>query len=396
MTEVYWFANNHEDRNDWLRLGLMRLHASGAVHFEELPLDKASSDFGFDPAVTKHTHRHTSVVALRDAGRTISILIDSEDSFFWMSPLVASVDVYFCAGYNRDFFVNRKFEPPYSWQTAAETSFYRERAAHLIENFGRYFDRVLPFSPIGPNLHLDRRNPWLIQKVRNLHFRASQALTRKRSWLMKYLDLEARYKFMKSLRKVPAVHDVVLHDTLWGWPRHRLGLHRRLKQLAAEGYDIHSKLRWEEPMELDGGTSHPINKDEFPLEAGSVQAYEHMLAASRLGVFATGFHYGWRNIVTFAMMQGLPIYCDPFLIEHRQKHEGYTFFFNNSGDWRDLEELILKFNDPALLAETKRRNQRYFDTTLAPEIVARTMLDDALSLSRVSPTERPHAEHVHS
>lgn len=38
-----------------------------------------------------------------------------------------------------------------------------------------------------------------------------------------------------------------------------------------------------------------------PIEAN----YEQLLASSRLGVFATGFHYGWRTIVTFAWAVGL-------------------------------------------------------------------------------------------
>jgi hypothetical protein len=138
-------------------------------------------------------------------------------------------------------------------------------------------------------------------------------------------------------------------------------------------------LRWQEPKDLDGGTSYPIDKEEFPLEAGSIQDYEHMLAGSRLGVFATGFHYGWRNIVTLAMMLGLPIYCDPFLIEHSADHKAYTFFFNQSGDWSGLGDLLRRFRDDSRLAETKRQNQLYFDTNLAPERVARAMLDEALA-----------------
>jgi hypothetical protein len=203
MTEVYWFTHGHEDRNDWLRFGLMRLHAAGELHLEERPLAEAEHSFDFDPAITAHTHRHTSVIALRDGARTVRVLVDSEDSFFWMCPLVRFVDVYFCTGYNRSFFKKREFIPPYSWQTEVEVAFYKKRAAELVDTLGAEFSRVRPFAPIGPNLFSGGAIPWPIQKARNLYSRASSLLNRGTPWLLRYLDFEARYRSLKALRRTP-------------------------------------------------------------------------------------------------------------------------------------------------------------------------------------------------
>lgn len=133
---------------------------------------------------------------------------------------------------------------------------------------------------------------------------------------------------------------------------------------------------------MDGVTADFMDISVFPIETSTIADYEKMLASSRLGVFATGFHFGWRNIVTLAMMVGLPIYCDHFLITHRQNYEGYTLFKNEPGDWRIIEELLLTYRDADRLLETKRSNQRFFDRHLSPEVVAGNLIADTLGYDR--------------
>jgi hypothetical protein len=374
--EVHWFGHGHEDRNDWLRYGLMCLHGTKEVHFCEHRLAEATQ-FGFDRDVVEHAHRHTSVVALNDGKRTTRILVDSEDSFFWMCPLIANVDLYFCAGYNRKFFVDRTFTPPLAWQTGGEVEFYVRRASELFDAYGADFHKVRAHAPIGPNLHIGTRHSWLMQKARNLYGRTAGLVRKDTPWLLRFLDFETRYNHLMGLRQSTPAHDVVLDDTLWGWPRHRLRLHERLQELPKKGYDIHARLRWSEPVRMDGGADLRLDRTRFPIETGSIGNYEHMLAASRLGVFATGFHYGWRNIVTLAMMLGLPIYTDPFLIQHAWDRNGYAFFFNESGDWSELERRLEQFQDQNELQAVKARNQALFDEYLTPWAIARGLLAEA-------------------
>ena len=81
MLRVKWFKHSHEQRNYWLRFGLMRLHVLGQIHYEEWPLE-ACVAAGYDHAVATHTHRHTSVILVESKGQCVRCIVDSEDSFF--------------------------------------------------------------------------------------------------------------------------------------------------------------------------------------------------------------------------------------------------------------------------------------------------------------------------
>ena len=81
MLRVKWFKNSHEQRNYWLRFGLMRLHVLGQILYEEWPLE-ACVAAGYDQAVATHTHRHTSVISVESKAQCVRCIVDSEDSFF--------------------------------------------------------------------------------------------------------------------------------------------------------------------------------------------------------------------------------------------------------------------------------------------------------------------------
>jgi hypothetical protein len=142
---------------------------------------------------------------------------------------------------------------------------------------------------------------------------AQPALQGTVDWSPQFQRFTARWAQIQALRTLEPQLDVALLDSLWGWPRHRIALHHQLAALAEQGYAIRSRLdyRKPEPYELgDAPTPHP---DHFPMQVGATihGNYEQLLAASRLGVFATGFHYGWRNIVTLAWSLGLQTLQDP-------------------------------------------------------------------------------------
>ena len=369
MIRVRWFRNSHEHRNYWLRFGLMRLHRAGRIRYSEYPL-AACVDAGFDPALAAHGHRHTSLVLVEDGSISRRCVIDSEDSFFFLSPLLLRhADLYFCAGYNRAFFEGRTFIPPYAWQQPDEVSFYDQRARDLVRECGDLFDRVRPFVPIGPELHAERPLTFVMRKLRNAHHKAVSRLRKSQSWRFDCSDFEARYRQLLALRKTACLYDIVLLDTLWGWPRHRHALHLRLRELAKAGRTIHARLRWSEPMALDGGDRFPLTQDEFPLETGRVDRYEPMLASSRLAVFATGFHWGWRNIMTLALMWGLPIHADRLLLEPWFDMSQFEISWNDHLDWPHVGAELAALSDDRH-ARIKTHNQAAFDRLLAPEKVA--------------------------
>lgn len=384
ITRVRWFRNTHEQRNDWLRFGLMRLHRAGKIRYEEHRLG-ACVAVGFDPSVAAHQHRHTSVILVDSGGHSRRCIVDSEDSFFCMSPLINCADLYFCAGYNRKFFEEKIFVPPYSWQQPFEVEFYVRRADDLARQFGSAFDRVRPFVPIGPEMGSRVRPAHAIQRLLNAHHKIASRLKSSDTWLVAYLEFEIRYRQLVKLRRSPIHYDIVLLDTMWGWPRHRHALHMRLKELADAGKNIHSRLRWSEPTDVDGGDRFSWSSADFPIKTGEIVDYEAMLAASRLAVFATGFHWGWRNIMTLALMMGVPIFADRLLLEPWFDMDRFEIRWNDQSDWpgvaRELEDITV-----AEHARIKARNQAAFDDVLAPEKVAeyfvRTALSDVKDVSK--------------
>lgn len=376
MIRVRWFRNSHEQRNDWLRFGLMRLHRAGRVQYLEYPLESCV-DAGFDPSVATHVHRHTSVVSVETGSERRRCIVDSEDSFFWMSGLIHNADLYFCAGYNSEFFEQRSFMPPYAWQRDDEIAFYVGRARDLIRDHGAVFDRIRPFVPIAPNLHIELPLSWLVRKSRNAHHKLTSRMMSSQSWLVDHSDFEARYRRLLSLRSAPALYDVVLLDTLWGWPRHRYALHLRLKELAEAGKIIHARLRWSEPTSFDGGDRFQLSAEDFPIETGKVDDYETMLASSRLAVFATGFHWGWRNIMTLALMWGLPIHADRLVLEPWFDMRRFEISWNDEAGWPGVAANLAAVSDVER-ARIKVHNQAAFDELLAPEKVAEYFIGAAL------------------
>jgi hypothetical protein len=382
MLQVTWFRNNHEQRNDLLRFGFMRLHRDHVIRYRERPLDDCAS-FGFSEAVRSHEHRHTSVVLLSEGSCRIRCLIDSEDSFFWLCPLISEVDLYFCAGYNSTFFEHGQMVQPYSWQRDFELQFYKSRSDELLARFGEFFGKVRRFVPIGPSLASGEHVPFLVQKLRNLQFRAGSVGTRDLYWQSDFIDFERRYRSLLAGRAAKLRYDVVLRDTLWGWPQHRQRLHSELAQLAGRRR-IHSALNWSDPVPFDGSVEAPLNPREFPMVTGPIKHYEEMLAQSRLAVFATGFHWGWRSIMSVALMFGLPVYMDRPLLEPWFRLDRFVIFWNEDGTWGDLEAHLKSISDVEW-ERIKSHNQRQYDELLKPERVASYVIETALNGGDISP-----------
>jgi hypothetical protein len=374
--EVFWFKNNHEQRNDLLRFGFMRLHHRGDITYREYPY-KHCTLFGFSETVSQHEHRHTSLILIRDGYRQVRCLIDSEDSFFSMCPLVAEVDCYLCAGYNSEFFEKKRLFTPYSWQTESETRYYRERADELIQRWGGHFGCVRRFIPIAPSMWSQQPVPFLKQKLRNIKFRMSSTVSQTLYWKNSLLEYEYRYSELLRLRNRPLLYDVVLLDTLWGWPRHRLNLHRKLKNISNH-YQIHSRLNWTDPVPYDGSDINPVDPKEFPVETNAIGNYEEMLASSRLAVFATGFHWGWRSVMSLALMIGLPVYMDRSVLEPWFSINEFTILWNDDGDWRDLEAHLASVTESEW-ERIKKHNQARYDSVMRPERVAEYVLSTALN-----------------
>ena len=354
----------------------MRLHRAATIEYKELPL-LSCVNAGFNEMVARHQHRHTSVIIVEAGDRRVRCIIDSEDSFFCMAGLLEHADLYFCSGYNAKFFKEHIFTPPYAWYEPCEVEQYKKKACELVKLYGAQFHRVRPFVPIGPNLDLRDPPGFAARKIRNTYDKLVRRIGISEPWLFTYIDFGRRYSQLLKLRNENIKHDIVLLDTLWGWPRHRYSLHRRLQEVNKAGFDVHARLSWNPPSEFDGSTKFPLDREEFPIETGRIGNYEAMLAASRLAVFATGFHWGWRNIMTLALMWGLPVLSDRLLLQPWFDMKHFEISWNDYADWDTLKATIEMTTDEER-TRIKAKNQRAFDAFLSPEKVAEYFISTAV------------------
>lgn len=363
IPEIIWFQNPHEHRNHLLLFGFMKLHKSGKIRFIYKPYEELERYIDA-PKIKDHIHRHTSFFLFKEQGQELRVLVDSEDSFAQLCPLIEEVDVYFAAAYNTRFYKDHNFIDPYHWQTTEDVAVYKRRAEELIKRYGQHFRKARKFVPIGPNSAYPVKKSYLAQKFQNAQDKYYRLLRNQINWEPQYAIFEARYQYLKQLRQASPQYDVVLHDTLWGWPVHRYKLHQELKRLSNQ-YRIHSVLKWH-----DSNEANPLDAGEFPIISHPIEGnYEEMLASSRLAVFATGYHWGWRNIMTLAFYWGLPVLMDEPMFESYFDIKEFRYFSHHSGEWNEIESL-LKQAEGINRDETKAHNQATYDKYMLPEKVA--------------------------
>lgn len=371
---VTWYRNSHEQSVQLHKFGLMQLAAAGRIHLRELPVTAAGDEL--PPELVAHPWRRLALIAVDHGGERMLAAIDGEDAPFQLSEVLRHVDRYFTCTYAPCFYEERRFGFALPWQTAAELRPYEEWQERVTTRLGDLFHRVRPTAPIGPALPDIRDRSWLSMRLGHLRTKVRRRFTTSIDWRPQLAAFEARWRQLQQWRRLSPEADVVLRDSLWGWPRHRIALHRDLARLAADGWSVRAELhhRHAEPYEL--GDQPAPDPAAFPLVVGGGvgPTYETALAASRVGVFATGFHYGWRNIVTLAWAIGLPVLCDPFAYRFPFDHRPLVTW--TGGDWSDLEARLrpLVSPDPA----ARQRRLQHFDAVCSPLAVGQQLLDDCL------------------
>ncbi len=142
-----------------------------------------------------------------------------------------------------------------------------------------FFSRVKPFVPIAPNMGRRSRVSKNAMRLRNLRRKIVKVTTGTLDWTAEHVDFEERYRELLSYRDLPQRYDIVLMDSLWGWPRHRVALHTELARLSSR-YTTHSRLNWSEPYACDAGDQSGLRFEDFPMTVGAIDNYERMLAQS--------------------------------------------------------------------------------------------------------------------
>lgn len=373
LINVKWFRHGHEDRNDWLRFGFMKLNAKNEITYQEWEL-KDMLKYGFATEILDCPDlRHKSFILIEYDSIQTKCLVDSEDSFVLFSELLIHVDIYFCAGYNSDVFIHKNLPKFYDWQTENELKWYKNELTIKIDKFSDHFYKVKKFIPIAPNLFKEYPINIIKKRFYNLDDKIRKVIGSPSNYASVYKIYKKRYNALINLRNQPLTYDVTLNDSLWGWPNHRIKLHQALKKLALNGFLINSILKYGEPSIHDNSKTLNLNPNNFPITIGSIDDYEKMLANSKLGVFACGFHWGWRNILTLALFFGIPVTTDRLLTEAYFDIHKFKIYEIEDENWTLVGDL-LKDIDLDKWNRIKEHNQKIFDQYLTPEVVAKYLL----------------------
>jgi hypothetical protein len=370
---ITWYRHGYENRNDWVRYGLMLLHGDGKITYVEKDLAQATEG-GYSPEVASTNHRHLSFLVLSVNNKTCKLIIDGEDSFIHLSGFIREADFYFTAGYNSELYRNMQFPNMDAWYSETDISWYKNKVDEIITQLGDQFHKIKPFIPIGPDLNSETQPGFLLRKIDSLIHRLKKAINNANNWLPVKRSFDKRFAQLLALRNEKLLYDVVLKDTLWGWPPHRIKLHQKLKQLAGTR-KISSVLNWHEPSYHDGSIDSPADRSKFPMITGEeINNYELMLSQSKLGVFATGFHWGWRNIMTLALFTGIPVIIDTPVLEPYFDIDEFSLLYNSGADWDNLDEHLACIDNTKWI-HIKQQNQMVFDARMSPRATAGYIID---------------------
>ncbi len=368
--EILWFRHSNENRNDWLNFGLIQLHYQGGIKLKELRLPDAIK-YGFSPQILHHKDlKAKSFLLVNVDNRRIKCIIDNEDSFIHVSDLIEHVDLYFIAAYNEALFERKELPRFYNWQEGAQVNNYLQIMQSKINQLGFHFHKIRKFIPIAPTITVIEKRTPLMQKFANVENKV-------RNWLGSGINFNYRYKLyikryeqLLEMRKSDLTYDVVLKDSLWGWPIHRINLHKSLMSLENQGYDIHSYLGYTPSASIDGSDLLGLIKEDFPLITKEInENYELALSKSKLAVFACGFHWGWRNILMLALMQGIPVVTDRLLTESYFDLNEFKLWQVEDHEWSSLQSYLDPINQD-LWQSIKLHNQSVFDKYMSPNVVA--------------------------
>lgn len=374
IPQITWFRHAHENRNDLLRFGFMRLHYKGEISYRELPFEEIRK-YGFGKKVSAlKDPRHISFIQYKNGNTVARCLVDAEDSFALITPLISEVDICFCSGYNSDFFEKKQFVRAYSWQKESDVQRYKQMIDSKLNSFGNHFDKIRKFIPIAPNQGTGVPLSFLKKKYRNLENKLNRFAGRSSNFSDIYKGFELREQYLNELRNYELSYDIILNDSLWGWPQHRINLHNRLKELQTKNYQVHSILNYVPPVDADDHSYDNVRQADFPLTTSRIhESYELMLAKSRLAVYACGFHWGWRNIMMLALRTGIPVLTDRLLTEAYFDMNEFKIFEQEDHQWNGVEAYLNEVDD-AKWREYKSLNQSVYDKYMSPERVAHYFL----------------------
>jgi len=380
---VYWI--NTDTKHAWyIKYGLMKCAIKGKCIFRKVPL-KQCTEFGLPKDIHKEMRRCHAVFIVEHEGRRKTVVTDFAEGYIFLSPIIEISDLYFCSAFNSDLFRKHVFLRPYPWQEREYLAPYKRGFRNIENKYGPFFHRLRPFIPIPLSLYIPkaemlRSGVWgVLHRMNNL----AGDLPFLGILDPEYRKYDLRYRQAKRYRGLPPAYDVVLRDALWGWPMHRIALHLHLEQLSRRHHVISSlsvPKSEDDPSWWKKQLSHEVVQEAERLVSRRMAFpanYERMVASSRLGVYATGKHWGWRAIFFLHLLWGIPVIMDRPLYEPYIDLETFDVVYTGN-EWEELSECLEAFDDSSF-QQRKKINCETFDTYLSPTSVAWHVLSETLT-----------------
>ena len=376
--QIEWL-NKNDRVSLYAKYCMMELARTGEIDFVRIHPSRFDRGILSESSLGALSPAQSFFVA-RLGDQQCKVILDCSESFFYISQAIKDVDLYFFTSYNRDLFREHRFFKPYHWQSAINLSDYESSFGRIEDLYGKHFHKIIPFIPYPMSMAVPAR---MFNKCRQIYIvlllLARNVIKRLPRTAVGQFDPDLllyrlRYELIKSYRSNQLRYDVVLRDTLFAWPLHRIMLHRALKKIVGKSIiasistsDVNDPDAWWRKVIPDGEISEVIQilKDQPQF----TDDFEKMITSSRLSVFATGKHWGWRGITFLSLMCGGPILMDVPVFEPYFPISEFILFYNHR-EWKELDSVLDDIDD-SKWQNIRRHNQQMFDKYLAPLPVAR-------------------------
>ncbi|WPD22731.1 MAG: hypothetical protein SD837_21415 [Candidatus Electrothrix scaldis] len=364
-----------EDKHTlYVKFALLELARAGEIDFVRIPPARFDRKILSQQAIEALSSAQSFFVAYQN-GQQCKVILDISESFFFMSSAIAEVDLYFCTAYNSELFEKRQFLTPYPWQQRYDLGGYQRNFQRIEKKFGKHFYKLTRFIPCPPVMDLPARRFDKEKQVAITSLLFARFLQKKIPGLFgnffdpEYRLFKLRYQQIFGYRKNTLKYDIVVRESLWAWPWHRALL---IKALAAlKDRKVFYGLSSSEENHDQAWWRHDIPEDEHD-EIDKIihenvcfpESYEEMITSSRLAVFPTGKHWGWRAITFLSLFSGGPLLMDKPIFEPYFPMDVFKVFYTQD-EWEDLET-VLNQVDEEQWAAIRQHNQAAFDQYLAP------------------------------
>jgi len=127
---------NKKDRSIlYAKFSLMELARAGEIDLVRVKPSSFDRRILPQRAIDALSPAQAFFVASRGS-RQCRVILDTSESFLYMSSAIADVDLYFCSAYSSEIFEAHRFLTPYPWQERYNLDGYKKHFSRIEQEFG--------------------------------------------------------------------------------------------------------------------------------------------------------------------------------------------------------------------------------------------------------------------